>query len=290
MVFVRSHNKSDIHSFFLLNYHTKAQRMQQQQEDDENVTTIMTNIQNLCEDISSNGGWLYENTIEFRYQSDEGFGIFTTTDLSPGLPIIKVPYNLCLSVDMIACDFKLAKVLKENPGLHSYPDEILAIAIMYAKNPDNLCEWTNHVNTFPIHMNSTMFWSDEELENLKYCNVYHLTKMINRQMQQDWESIHVPIIKEFPFLGHQTFELYKWALSMVYSRAIGITRSKKYLRCLPPVIDMANHSPSVGHDSSDTFDFQEEENMVILYNTIPRAAGEQCFASYGTFVCEFVNE
>jgi len=246
------------------------------------ITAIMANIQNLCEDVSSNGGWLFENT-EFRYHPDEGFGIFTTSELPPGLPIIKVPYNLCLSVDMVACDYKLAKVLKENPGLFSYPDEILAIAIMYSKNPTNSCEWTNHVNTFPLHMNSTMFWKDEELEELKYCNVYHLTKMINRQMQQDWDSIHVPLIAEFPFLAHHTFELYKWALSMVYSRAVGLTRNKKYIRCIPPIIDMANHSPNVGHDSSDTFDFQEDENMVSLYNTVPRAAGEQCFASYGYY-------
>jgi hypothetical protein len=247
---------------------------------EDKVLKILSTIKNLVEDVNSNGGNILD-TLDFKYDQEEGVGIITTIDLPAGTAIITIPYSLCLSVDMISCDPKLLKVIKENPGLKDYPDEILALGIMFAMNPSNQCEWSTHVQTFPESLNSTIFWSNEELSELKYCNVFHLTNLMTKQIQNDWNNIHFPLTKEYPYLGHHSLDLYKYALSMVYSRAIGITRSGQYTRCIPPIIDMANHSFEVGHDSSSTFDYIDAENAIQFYNTIPRTAGDQCFASYG---------
>ena len=42
-------------------------------------------------------------------------------------------------------------------------------------------------------------------------------------------------------LGKNTIDCYMWALSIVYSRAIGVTKAGQYIRAIPPVLDMANH-------------------------------------------------
>ena len=205
----------------------------------EVVEKTISNIRFLCEDVCANGGTIQED-LEFRHHPVEGVGIFTTIDLPPGVALIKIPYYLCLSVDMISCDQHLSKLLKQNPGLLDYPDEILALGIMYSVSESNQCEWSQHVKTFPTTINTTLFWSAEELDELKGSNLYHLTNLLKRQMQSDWTNIHEPLSKEYPFLGHITLELYQWALSMVYSRAIGVTRNKIYTRIIPPVIDLVS--------------------------------------------------
>lgn len=246
-------------------------------------STAMNSIQTLSHDVSLNGASLM-TTLEFRYDDIKGFGIFTTIDLQPDSILIKLPYSLCLSVDMISCDFHLSKILKENPGLRDYPDEILALGIMYAQNPSNECEWSCHVQTFPKSLNSTMFWSDYELEELKCCNVFHITKMLQRQIKTDWENFHYPLTKDYPDLfQHHTLELYQHALAMVYSRAIGIRRKNQYIRCIPPLIDMANHSIDAGIDASDAFYYDEKSNEIIFYNRIALKANDECCASYGNY-------
>ena len=245
--------------------------------------TIIESIAQLRQDVIINGGSIRDD-ISFRYEENDGVGIVTQANLLRNTVLMMIPYNLCLSTEMIACDPFLSKLIRANPGLSEYPDEILAIAIMYASNPNNIdCEWSHHIKAFPLTLNSTLFWTDEELNELKNCNVYHLTKLMQKQMTSDWECIHLPFSQEYDELNHSTLELYQWALSMVYSRAIGITRRGKYIRCIPPLIDLANHSLEVGYDTSDTFEYDEESNVVKFYTTIPRQAGDQCFASYGHY-------
>jgi hypothetical protein len=38
-----------------------------------------------------------------------------------------------------------------------------------------------------------------------------------------------------------SLKLYSWALTIVYSRAIGLWNQNKYVRVLAPILDMANH-------------------------------------------------
>lgn len=249
-------------------------------------SNIIGDLQILADDVRSNGGFINEN-IEFIVsddKSDKGIGIFTKDYINPGILLIKVPFSLCLSIEMISCDQFLSKVLRENSYLNEMQDEVLALAIMYATNPSVVCEWSNHTRTFPKYLNSTIYWSEDELNELKSCNVYYLTKMMNSRMESDWKSIHEPLIQAYPqiFSGN-TFGKYKWALSMVYSRAIGITRNNKYIRCVPILIDMANHSVDVGNDSSDTFEYNSDDNHVYFYNTLSLNSHAECFASYGSY-------
>jgi hypothetical protein len=76
--------------------------------------------------------------------------------------------------------------------------------------------------------------------------------------------------------------MYKWALSMVYSRAVGINKNGEYTRCIPPVIDMANHNMDIGRDIDDTLNFDSDTNEVIFLNKRNDiSAGEECCAIYG---------
>jgi hypothetical protein len=192
---------------------------------------------------------------------------------------------MCISVDaIILSHLKCIFDDDDFAGLVAYPDEILALGLMSALQSEEI-PWALHVATMPKTLNSTIFWDEEELELLKPSTIYHLTKLMNRQIAQDWTSIHEPISKKFPqYLCNATIDTYKWALAIIYSRAVGFTNSDgRYIRCIPPVIDMANHNPSEAADAADTFRYNEVSACLQLLSCRQRNAGEECYAVYGTY-------
>jgi hypothetical protein len=192
---------------------------------------------------------------------------------------------------------RLKDLFITNPGLISYPDEVLALGLMYAssslssinnsdQNNDKMDYLLRtHVKSIPETFNSTIFWNEEEINELNGCNVFHLTNLIKNQIDQDWETLHKPLSEEFPdLLGHITKELYTWSLSVIYSRAVGIYRRGVYVRCIPPVLDMANHNPSnCDFEAADTFTYDEVNDTVNLVNVIETKPSEECFAVYGQY-------
>jgi hypothetical protein len=160
------------------------------------------------------------------------------------------------------------------------------------QNPN--CEWIKHLNTVPKSYDLTIFWNTTDIELLRGTMMYHLTGMMLRQIQSDWESLHHPIIQNYPELfssSRLTINDYKWALGTVYSRAIGLTRQGQYVRCIVPVLDLVNHHPSATQQQlgtatsagGETFNFNEADDTILFVSTREYAAGEECFASYGPY-------
>lgn len=241
-------------------------------------------LTSVSSDICGAGGSV-STKIHFVQSDNEGFGIFAKEPLLSGETLITVPYDLCITVDKIRNHVGLKNVLDENAGLLDYPDEVLAIGLMHAKLfPSDACSWNHHVQTLPTEFNTTIYWSNEELEELKGNSVYHLTLMMRRQIDGDFNSIHGPLADAYPeVLGGATKELYTWALSVVYSRSLEITRKGKHTRCIVPVLDMANHNPHTGAVSYDTFRYNDDSDSISLVAPSDLNTGDECYAVYGIY-------
>jgi [ribulose-bisphosphate carboxylase]-lysine N-methyltransferase len=74
-----------------------------------------------------------------------------------------------------------------------------------------------------------------------------------------------------------------WALTVVYSRAVGIQRYNKYDRIIPPVLDMANHSPNAGTEAADTLVYNQQNDELRLVSFCDIEAGDEIFAVYGVY-------
>jgi hypothetical protein len=244
-----------------------------------------TDLEKLVDYVKVNGGFV--GNIDFRKTEDEGVGVFTQADSISGEKLITIPFKLCLSTDLVL-ESPLRIIFDERPSILEFPDEVLAIGLLYAKTNSNVtvesCPWLLHVRTMPESFNTTIFWTEEEMQELKDCNIFHLTRLMKRQMEADWEALHQSLVDEYPdLLGGATIEDYRWALSAVYSRAVGIIKDGKYVRCMPPVIDMANHNPEAGAEAADTFQYDPIVDTITLLNTTDKKADEECFAVYGTY-------
>eukprot|EP01032_Pedospumella_encystans_P016881 gene16881-19240_t len=247
----------------------------------DEVQQVLVEVSN---EIRTNGG-LVNAKVEFVQSENEGFGVFASGDIAHGETLIKVPFSMCISVEKILEFAGLKQVFVDNEGLLNYPDEVIAIALMHGKLfPESTCSWAKHTKMLPMEFNTTIFWSDEELDELKGNNVFHLTKMMKRQIDMDYTSIHLPLSEAYPeLLGGITKDLYTWALSIVYSRCLDITRGDKDVRCVVPVLDMANHNPHSGALPSDTFKYDDESDCVCLVAAADLKAGDECYAVYGMY-------
>jgi hypothetical protein len=241
-------------------------------------------ISSLGADIVAAGG-LVNDSIEFIQSKNEGYGIFARRPVVAGDPVISVPFAKSITVEGIMEYEPLRAIFEDNPGLVQYPDEVLAIGLMHAKLKSGAaCPWRKHVATLPLEFNTTIYWSDSELEELKGNAVYHLTQMMKRQIEGDYNSIHRPLSDNYvSALGGLTKDLYTWALSVVYSRSLEITRQGKHTRCIVPVLDMANHNPHTGANPSDTFKYDDATDCISLVAHTNLAPGEQCYAVYGVY-------
>jgi hypothetical protein len=149
----------------------------------------------VSQEIRQAGG-LVNDRIHFVQSSNEGFGIFARSDVAAGETLINVPFSLCITTEKIASSETLKQLISENEGLMNYPDEVLAIGLMHAKLfPSASCSWSKHVEMLPTEFNTTIYWSAEELEGLKGNTVYHLTQMMKRQIEGDFNSIHLGALR-----------------------------------------------------------------------------------------------
>lgn len=244
----------------------------------------LTDLQKLVEYVKSNGGKVAEN-VSFQVIENEGIGIFAAEDTTAREVLVEVPFSICTSTDVMVNHPKLQPIFVDNPGLLSYPDEVAAIGLMYAiSNPDADCPWKLHVQTMPNSINTPLFWSDSEVQELQGCTAYYLTGLMKNQIANDYAAIHYPLSQNYPSqLGKITIATYMWALSMVYSRSIEIVRNQRVVRCIVPVVDMANHDPNTTTEPCDTLFYDDKTDTVRFISATSFRKGDECFAVYGKY-------
>lgn len=220
--------------------------------------------------------------VVFERASDKGWGVFSARALARGTALMSIPFSECISVEAVQSS-PLGEVFEDNPDLLSSPDEVMCLALMYTLGNEESI-WHDHVQTFPSSFNSSLHWTDAELERLRPCMTYNLSRLILTQMRHDWENIHRPLKEQFPhLLSAASFENYLWAISVVYSRALGLHRRGEYVRVIAPLLDMANHNPFVASQTADTFAYVEEEDAIKFVSAVDVEVGEECFAVYGEY-------
>jgi SET domain len=246
----------------------------------------LDDLRELVLHCNAHGSIIDEGKCTFEVNDDSGVGLFAKAAVVKGEVLISVPYSICISVDAVKTSV-LKQIIDDNEGLLAYPDEILCIGLMHAlRNPSSECGWAKHVRCLPTRFNTTLYWTDEELNELRYTNVFHLTKLMKNQIVRDWESIHKPLSEQYPLLlGATTIEDYSWALSVVYSRAVGFYRGGSYVRVIPPVVDMANHpySPEEGQMPEDALSYDEASDHIRVIAVEDRDIGDEVHVIYGIY-------
>lgn len=241
-------------------------------------------LQDLVAESLSRGCTIHDD-VEFKVDESSGVGVYASTNIEKDTVIISVPFDQCITKDCVTSYAPLQQLFEETPSLLDYPDEVLCVGLLYAlMKDDSECPWRKHVLSMPHNFDTPLFWSDEELEEIKGHNVYHLTGMMKRQIANDFQSIYAPLSESYPeILGGVDLDLYAWALSIVYSRSLDITRKDETTRIIVPVLDMVNHNPFFASNATDTFQYDEESDLINLVCANNMQKGDELYAVYGQY-------
>ena len=161
-------------------------------------TRSLEHVEKMVQRLKSAGGTIKTDVFSFGSSEtpDAGMGVFATRDIAQGELLMEVPFSEVLSVEKVMACPALAHIFQEQQGLKDFPDEVLALGIMYAfTSQDETCGWLDYVRACPdeAEMNTTLYWSAEELAELEGTAVFHLTHMMNRQMEADWDGVHAAL-------------------------------------------------------------------------------------------------
>lgn len=219
------------------------------------------------------------NKVEVAAGGSGVRGVVATSAVAAGDVLVSVPFRLCFSVAS-ALEGPLKPLLDAQPGLVEQQDEVLAMQLMHAKlHPEDPAH--AHACSLPTDLRLPFQRSEEELAMLQGTNVQLLAQMLARQINSDWETVYVPLMAEHPCMEGFNLEDYKWAMSMVYSRAFGLQRGDEYVRCIAPVLDMANHTDGLSID--DVVRLNEEQDTIEWVSNKAIESGAECLISYGSY-------
>ena len=139
-----------------------------------------------------------------------------------------------------------------------------------------------HLAALPEAYDATVFWTDEELEELRGSPLHAQTEALRAQTAADFQELHSALLSQQPELFPPPLcglEAYRWALATLWSRAMDLPvgDSGASMRLVVPWIDMCNNDSELpvchAHERSG--------NSVVLLAGRAYSKGETVNINYG---------
>lgn len=197
---------------------------------------------------------------------------------------IRVPFKLTMSIES-AAQSDLSPIVQAYKDLPA--DELLALHLMHERSKGDASFFAPFIRSLPTSFELPVFWSDAQLGELAGTNALLLTQMMQRQLAQDFDAIHAALVSEFPIIFGKfpplTKQDYEWAMSVIWSRAFGVTRDGAYLHVLCPAMDMFNHDVALRNPLDDFVSYDAETQELQHRVAADAAIRAPLHISYGQY-------
>ncbi|XP_021722305.1 histone-lysine N-methyltransferase setd3-like isoform X2 [Chenopodium quinoa] len=203
--------------------------------------------------------------------SDFGRSLFACKSIQAGDCLLKVPFIVQISPDDILPEIK--PLVSNTVGTVAK----LAVVILAEQKKGQSSEWAPYISCLPHNgeLNSTIFWSETELEMIRQSSVYQETINHEAQIRQDYLVIK-PVFDHFPNAFEDVqFDSFKHAYGIVASRAWESMKGQSLI----PFADFLNHDGT--SDSVVLCDVKDRVSEVIADRDY--APGEEVLIRYGRF-------
>ncbi|KAF9124988.1 hypothetical protein BGW39_007754 [Mortierella sp. 14UC] len=197
--------------------------------------------------------WAEENNIQWDKDAIEiregkhGLGVYAKTNLDAGYEAIQVPKSIVLSVESTG----IANLLEEE-DIEGYVGLTLACMYEYSKGSESV--WSAYLALLAQsrpQMPSDL--SEDARELLKKSEVYGDIETDLKDMQEDYDTIVVPLLEKHPEVFTPqaraeffTYEAFKYMTAHVSSRAMDVDNF--HISALVPFADLVNHHAEANAD------------------------------------------
>ena len=226
---------------------------------------------------------------------DTGRGLRCKRAVAKGEELLAVPLEECWHAADARKFGKLQALLRAVPAISDLDASILQLLLAQA-DPGTVSPLRQaHLKELPQTYNSTLFWSDKQLSELKGSAWYGLANRFAEEVSSDWASLQtlmssasasIPeegehmLMDDFLETNGITWERYQWAYATLKSRAAeAAVDGVAGVRLMAPGFDLFNHSDAVQPGTSHRFDADRRELIVMAHKDYEE--GEQAFISYG---------
>eukprot|EP01052_Picozoa_sp_SAG31_P028447 SAG31_NODE_2748_length_5147_cov_2.564184_2_plen_230_part_00 len=176
---------------------------------------------------------------------------------------------------------------KRKGAASAHAEHIKSIPSDYDQVPTHSARWGGRLYDIRYFAAQTIFWTADELEELRGSSVYTITQKLLVQTRADHAAL-LDAVAPYPLLAEAnfTYEEYCWALASIWSRSMDMqvpapgSKNEKdtvTTRGIFPVADMFN--TSVGTQACHYYDPQDECLKIVASRDA--VAGEQLFIGYG---------
>eukprot|EP01018_Ginkgo_biloba_P038228 Gb_38065 [translate_table: standard] len=208
----------------------------------------------------------------------ERLGLVAQRNISPGEVVLEVPKKLWISMDTV----NASEIGKLCQGLRPW----VAISLFILREKSNLgSPWSPYLNILPETLDSPMFWSEEELAELRGTQLLSTVSGYKDYVENEFLKVQKEIIvpNRHLFNFAVTQEDFLWAFGMLRSRAFPPLTGDNL--ALVPFADLVNHGfhitaeePSWERRQSGLFSRQE---ALAVRSPVAFKSGEQVVMQYG---------
>ncbi|XP_022972838.1 ribulose-1,5 bisphosphate carboxylase/oxygenase large subunit N-methyltransferase, chloroplastic-like isoform X2 [Cucurbita maxima] len=168
----------------------------------------------------------------------EGLGLATTKDLSKNEVVLEVPKRFWINPDAVT-DSEIGNACS---GLKPWVSVAL---FLIRENLKDDSRWRRYLDILPPQTDSTVFWSEEELEELQGTQLLSTTLNVKEYVKSEFLKVEEQILRHHNdlFPSPVTLDDFFWAFGILRSRAFSRLRGQNLV--LIPFADLVNHSVSV---------------------------------------------
>ena len=208
-----------------------------------------------------------------------GRGLRCKRDVAAGEELLVVPLDACWHAADARKNAEVAALTDAGAELTDFDASVVQLLAERAKGDSS--SRRAHLRELPAAYDSTLFWSDSELQELEGSNWLGLADRFAEEVAADWAALCARAgVEDFMARHGVVYEDYKWAYATLKSRAVeACVGGVPGVRLMAPGFDLFNHSDALTPGTSHLYD--EDRQCLIAVASHAHAAGEQAFISYG---------
>ena len=256
-------------------------------------------IQDCIEWLRTHEGFMMHSGVAYR-DVDGNVGLYAVTALRAGEILLVMPESAHFYVDNPRVDARLRGMFAAARDLYAaaYGEEarmlgleVVQLQLLLLMQRDGSF-WEKYVRTLPPDMSSIpVFWSDEELYNLRGTQAAAVISTIRSEVAENYTKVIQPALRSLaPELQAPFFALPPAEQEAAYRRAVAWLMSRAHDRRdggaqLTPLVDLGNGLPDGWTDARQAVNVEFRDVAGCPWSTVSAmrdvAAGAELVISYG---------
>ncbi|XP_077245689.1 SET domain-containing protein isoform X2 [Tasmannia lanceolata] len=181
--------------------------------------------------------WLQVNGVELRGCNirycgpNKGFGIFSTNDDSKGILLVS-PLDLAITPMRVLQDPTLGPKCRAMLEEGDVDDRFLMILFLTMEHVRKNSSWKPYLDMLPTTFGTPLWFTDEELSELKGTTLYRATELQKKKLQALFSDKVKHVVQDLldgELEREVCFEDFLWANSIFWARALNIPLPRSYV-------------------------------------------------------------